>query len=151
MRDSPPTYPVTVTLPTAVGFGSNGFYGQGFGYFSTGADVSLPLALIPSSYGSWNTSVGGRYYRLGRTSSFYTNFSDRDQGVFAWSSGLSFKANPNRSFLPGKAAKLFHCGIASAARTTPASFAAMEFDFRFGLIKEDTARDRVGRRGFRLH
>ena len=30
-------------------------------------------------------------------------------------SGLSFKANPNRSFLPGKAAKLFHCGIASAA------------------------------------
>ena len=79
-----------MTLPTAAGFGSNGFYGQGFGYFSTGADVSVPLAFIPSSYGSWKTSVSGRYYRLGSTSAFYTNFSDRDQGVFAWSIGAEF-------------------------------------------------------------
>ena len=41
------TYPVTVTLPTAAGFGSNGFYGQGFGYFSTGAEVSVPLGVYP--------------------------------------------------------------------------------------------------------
>ena len=79
-----------MTLLTALGLGSNGFYGQGFGYFSTGADVSVPLAFIPSSYGSWKTSVGGRYYRLGSTSAFYTNFSDRDQGVFAWSIGAEF-------------------------------------------------------------
>jgi len=84
------TYPVTVALPTAAAFGSNGFYGQGFGYFSTGADVSVPLAFIPSSYGSWKTTVGGRYYRLGSTSAFYTNFGDRDQGVFAWSVGADF-------------------------------------------------------------
>jgi hypothetical protein len=84
------TYPVTVTLPTAVGFGSNGFYGQGFGYFSTGLEVSVPLAFIPSSYGSWTTSVSGKYYRLGSTSAFYTNFSDRDQGVVAWNIGAEF-------------------------------------------------------------
>ena len=84
------TYPVSVTLPTAVGLGSNGFYGQGFGYFTTGAEVSVPLAFIPSSYGSWTTSVSGKYYRLGSTSSFYTNFSDPDQGVVAWTIGAEF-------------------------------------------------------------
>lgn len=84
------SYPVAVTLPTAVGFGSSGFYGQGFGYFSTGADVSVPLAFIPKSYGSWKTSVGGRYYRLGSTSSLYTNSGDPDQGVFAWSIKAEF-------------------------------------------------------------
>ena len=84
------TYPVTVALPTAAGFGSNGFYGQGFGYFSTGAEVSVPLAFIPSSFGSWTTSVSGKYYRLGSTSSFYTNFSDPDQGVVAWTLGADF-------------------------------------------------------------
>jgi hypothetical protein len=84
------TYPVTATLPTAAGFGSNGFYGQGFGYFSTGLEVSVPLAFIPSSYGTWTTSVSGKYYRLGSTSSFYTNFSDPDQGVVAWTIGAEF-------------------------------------------------------------
>ena len=84
------TYPVSVSLPTAVGLGSNGFYGQGFGYFTTGAEVSVPLAFIPSSYGSWTTSVSGKYYRLGSTSSFYTNFSDPDQGVVAWTIGAEF-------------------------------------------------------------
>lgn len=84
------TYPVTVTIPTAVGFGSSGFYGQGFGYFTIGAEVSVPLAFIPESFGSWTTSVSGRYYRLGSTSSFYTNSGDPDQGVFAWSIGAEF-------------------------------------------------------------
>ena len=51
------TYLVTVTLPTAAGFGSSGFYGQGFGYFSTGAEAGGPLAFIPSSFGSWTTNT----------------------------------------------------------------------------------------------
>jgi hypothetical protein len=84
------TYPVTVSLPTAVGFGSNGFFGQGFGFFTIGAELSLPLAFIPSSYGSWTTSVSGKYYRLGSTSAFYTNSGNPDQGVFAWSIGAEF-------------------------------------------------------------
>ncbi len=81
---------MTVTFPTAVGFGSSGFFGQGFGFLSTGADVSVPLAFIPESYGAWTTSVGGRYYRLGSTSAFYTNSGDPDQGVFTWSIGAEF-------------------------------------------------------------
>ena len=84
------TYPVTLTFPSTVGFGSSGFYGQGFGFFSTGASVSVPLAFIPSSYGTWTTSASGLYYYLGSTSSFYTNSSERSQGVFAWTIGTEF-------------------------------------------------------------
>jgi hypothetical protein len=84
------TYPVTVTFPTSVAFGSSGFFGQGFGDFSTGAELSVPLAFIPESYGSWTTTVSGRYYRLGSTSAFYTNSGDPDQGVFAWTLGAEF-------------------------------------------------------------
>jgi hypothetical protein len=84
------TYPVTLTFPATAGFGSSGFFGQGFGYFSTGATVSVPLAFIPSAYGSWTTSVSGLYYRLGSTSAFYTNLGRPDQGVFAWSIGTAF-------------------------------------------------------------
>lgn len=84
------TYPVSLTFPTAAGFGSNGFYGQGFGYFTTGAELSVPLAFIPSSFGSWTTTVSGKYYRLGSTSSFYTNSGQPDQGVFAWGIGAEF-------------------------------------------------------------
>ncbi len=90
------TYPVTLTFPTTVGFGSNGYYGQGFGYFSTGASVSVPMAFIPSAYGSWTTSVSGLYYRLGTNPARLTdnpNNTDigrRDQGVFAWSIGTEF-------------------------------------------------------------
>jgi hypothetical protein len=98
------TYPVTVTLPATVGFGSNGYYGQGFGYFSIGATASVPLAFIPSCYGSWTTSLSGLYYRMGTNASssddpstpftYYTAGSNRpgrrDQGVVAWTIGTSF-------------------------------------------------------------
>ncbi|MEO8043400.1 MAG: hypothetical protein ABI674_00715 [Spartobacteria bacterium] len=84
------TYPVSISFPTSAGFGSSGFFGQGFGYFSTGAEVSIPLAFIPESYGSWTTSVSGRYYRLGSTAAFYTNSGDPDQGVFSWTLGTEF-------------------------------------------------------------
>ena len=84
------TYPVTLSFPTAVGFGSSGFFGQGFGFFSIGAELSVPLAFIPESLGSWSSSVSGRYYRLGSTSAFYTNSGDPDQGVFAWALGAEF-------------------------------------------------------------
>ena len=59
-------YPITLTLPTQVGLGSSGFYGTGFGYFSTGGNFSVPLAFIPSSYGSWTANAGGTYYYLGK-------------------------------------------------------------------------------------
>ena len=67
------TYPLALTFPTTAGFGTNGFYGQGFGYFSTGAVVSVPLAFIPSAYGSWTASLSGLYYRLGTHSARLTD------------------------------------------------------------------------------
>jgi len=90
------TYPLTVTFPFTAGFGSNGYYGQGFGYFSTGATVSLPLAFIPKAYGTWTASLGGLYYRLGTNSARFTDNPNntptgrRDQGVITWSIGTQF-------------------------------------------------------------
>jgi hypothetical protein len=89
-------YPVTLTLPATVAFGTNGYYGHAFGYFSVGGSVSVPLAFIPSCYGTWSTSLTGLYYRLG---SIVANRTDnplgtakgrQDQGVISWSIGTSF-------------------------------------------------------------
>jgi hypothetical protein len=98
------TYPVTLTLPATLGLGTNGYYGQGFGYVSVGLTASVPLAFIPSCYGSWSSSLSGLYYRLGTNASStddpsnpglnFTNGANRpgrrDQGVVAWSIGTSF-------------------------------------------------------------
>jgi hypothetical protein len=90
------TYPLSLTFPLTTGFGTNGFYGQGFGFFSGGATVSVPMAFIPSAYGSWTTSVSGLYYRLGTNSARFTDNPNntstgrRDQGVFSWSIGTEF-------------------------------------------------------------
>ncbi|MEO7167710.1 MAG: hypothetical protein ABI016_11820 [Chthoniobacterales bacterium] len=90
------TYPVAVTFPNAVGFGTNGFYGQGFGFFSTGVSVSVPLAFIPEAYGSWSSSLTGQYFRLGTNSARFTDNPDntatgrRNQAVISWSIGTEF-------------------------------------------------------------
>jgi hypothetical protein len=62
-------YPITLALPNTVGLGdSSGFYGHNnFGYFSTGATLSVPLAFIPSGFGSWTVTAGYTYYYLGTT------------------------------------------------------------------------------------
>jgi hypothetical protein len=89
------TYPVTLTLPMTLGLGSNGYYGQGFGYFSIGGTASIPLPFIPTCYGSWTTSLSGLYYRLGSDASLKDNpnrttSGRRDQGVVSWSIGTAF-------------------------------------------------------------
>lgn len=88
-------YPITLTIPATVGLGSNGFYGTGFGYFSTGANLSVPLAFIPSSFGSWTANAGGTYYYLGpytaRANGQYSNSGvDHDAGVATVGVGLTF-------------------------------------------------------------
>jgi len=90
------TYPVTVSFPTAVGFGTNGYYGQGFGYFNTGARLSVPLAFIPAAYGSWTASLTGQYWRLGTDPARFTDNPDntstgrRNQAVVTWSIAMDF-------------------------------------------------------------
>jgi hypothetical protein len=88
-------YAPTLTLPVTAGFGSSGFYGTGFGYFSAGGTVSVPLAFIPSGFGSWTANVGGTYYYLGkntaRANGQYSNSgADHDAGVAFAGIGLTF-------------------------------------------------------------
>jgi hypothetical protein len=63
------TYPITVAAPFTVGLGdSSGFYGNNnFGYFSVGPSVSVPLAFIPSGFGSWTLTAAYTYYYEGTT------------------------------------------------------------------------------------
>ncbi|HWB60718.1 MAG TPA: hypothetical protein VG733_14580 [Chthoniobacteraceae bacterium] len=88
-------YPLTLTLPVTAGFGSNGFYGTGFGYASAGGNLSVPLAFIPSSFGSWTANAGGTYYYLGKFTSrannqFSNSSADHDAGVATVGLGLTF-------------------------------------------------------------
>jgi len=90
------TYPVTVSFPTAAGFGTNGYYGQGFGYFNTGATISIPLAFIPDAYGTWTASLKGQYWLLGTDPARFTDNPNntssgrRNQVVLTWSIGMDF-------------------------------------------------------------
>ncbi|MCC7146477.1 MAG: hypothetical protein IT443_08525 [Phycisphaeraceae bacterium] len=54
------SYPLTLSLPVAAGFGMYDYYGKGFdwGFTSVGAKVGVPLAFIPPEFGSWEASVG---------------------------------------------------------------------------------------------
>jgi hypothetical protein len=88
-------YPITLTLPIQAGLGSGGFYGTGFGYASAGGNFSVPLAFIPSSFGSWTANAGGTYYYLGKgtakANGQYSNSGiDCDAGVASVGIGLTF-------------------------------------------------------------
>lgn len=55
--------PVTLTVPLTVGLGDSKFYGgKTYGYFSAGTTLSVPLSLIPKTYGKWTLSSGATYY-----------------------------------------------------------------------------------------
>ncbi|HEX4085223.1 MAG TPA: hypothetical protein VHY22_09955 [Chthoniobacteraceae bacterium] len=65
-------YPITLSAPFTLGLGSGGggtgFYGNNnFGYFSVGPNISVPLAFIPSGFGSWTLSAAYTYYYEGTT------------------------------------------------------------------------------------
>lgn len=56
--------PVTVSLPTTAGFGSNGFYaGTDFGYLSVGPNIAVALP-VPERFGTWTFSTSATYYHL---------------------------------------------------------------------------------------
>jgi len=82
-------YAPTLTLPVTAGFGSSGFYGTGFGYFSAGGTISVPLAFVPSGFGSWTANVGGTYYYLGKFTAL-ANGGNHDVGVAFGGIGLTF-------------------------------------------------------------
>ena len=104
LKDS--RYPITATLPITVGLGdASGFYGgyngdNIYGYFTTGVNVSVPLAFIPTCYGAWTTNAGFNYYNIGNSAAAYsgsgangvvgaTNGSN-NQYVFSGGIGMTF-------------------------------------------------------------
>jgi hypothetical protein len=62
-------YPITVALPNTVGLGDDGgFYGNNtFGYYQVGPSISVPLAFIPSGFGSWTVTAAYTYEYAGTT------------------------------------------------------------------------------------
>jgi len=56
-------YPITLAAPLALGLSMYDYYetatqDQTFGFFSFGANAGVPLAFIPSDFGSWSASLG---------------------------------------------------------------------------------------------
>lgn len=59
----PEKYPVTVSVPLAVGISLYDYYNDGidnpvFGFFSFGLTGTLPLAFIPEDFGAWSVGAG---------------------------------------------------------------------------------------------
>lgn len=87
----PTAYAVTFTFPITVGLGSQGFYnGDTFGYFSAGAQLSIPLSFIPECYGKWTFGGGYTWYELGADAADATATGHHSQHVFQGSVGLTF-------------------------------------------------------------
>ena len=61
------SYPLTVSVPMAVGLGHRFYAGTNYGYFNIGPKLAAPLSFLPASFGKWNASVGYTYWNLGRT------------------------------------------------------------------------------------
>ncbi|GAB3670322.1 hypothetical protein [Salinisphaera aquimarina] len=59
-----PTWPITLSIPTSVGFMTDDFQGGdgGFGYASLGATATIGLSAIPVSYGEWSLAFNTTYY-----------------------------------------------------------------------------------------
>ncbi|QDU71732.1 TorF family putative porin [Mucisphaera calidilacus] len=53
-------YPITVSVPVAVGFGVSDYYGgrDGLGFVSVAVVGETPLSFIPAEYGEWSASAG---------------------------------------------------------------------------------------------
>jgi hypothetical protein len=93
------SYPITVAVPFTLGLGdSGGFYGNNnFGYFATGPSISVPLAFIPSGFGSWTATAAYTYTYEGTTvrefnSSAASGFSSgaNSRNVFSGAIGCTF-------------------------------------------------------------
>jgi hypothetical protein len=90
------TYPITAALPVTVGLGDDhGFYqGNTFGYVAVGPSLSVPLAFIPSGFGSWTLTAAYTYYYLGSTVQAAeappAGSGDSSQHVFSGAIGCTF-------------------------------------------------------------
>ena len=57
-------YPVGVSIPVTVAFGTDDFYADsGYAYLSVGAQFSVPLEFIDTAYGEWSLGAGLTFYQ----------------------------------------------------------------------------------------
>lgn len=84
-------YPVTFTFPLLVGIGDSNFYpGDVYGYFSAAANLVVPLAFLPRSFGAWTANVGYTYYNLGNATAEINGNRDHNAHVGQVGVGLTF-------------------------------------------------------------
>lgn len=82
---------VTLTIPLTLGLGSEHFYqSDTYGYFSAGAQLSVPISFIPDCFGKWTFSGGYTYYNLGAAVADTTATGHHSQHVFQGAIGLTF-------------------------------------------------------------
>lgn len=85
------TYPITFTFPVLLGFGDAHFYpGDAYGYFSATANVAVPLAFLPKSFGAWTANAGFTYYNLGNATAGINANRDHNAYVGQIGVGLTF-------------------------------------------------------------
>lgn len=89
------TYPVSLAVPMTVGVGLSNYYeidtnqDDNFGFFKGGLVFSVPLAFIPSDYGTWSASAGAAAYAFGTNLTKY-NRGDTPWVVGTWSINMSY-------------------------------------------------------------
>lgn len=89
------SYPLSMAMPLKVGISLADYYegpngkNYTFGYFAGGPVFTVPLAFIPSDYGSWTTSLGGQVYAFGTSTQAY-NKGNNPWVVGTWSVNFSY-------------------------------------------------------------
>jgi hypothetical protein len=93
------SYPITVAAPFTLGLGDSRFYefdgrDNNFGYFQTGPSISVPLAFIPSGFGSWTLTAAYTYEYAGTTVRAFTaangGSAANSRNVFSGAIGCTF-------------------------------------------------------------
>jgi len=96
-----PTFPILETgleveVPVKLGMSLSNYYenpltgdDEKFGFLSVGAAISIPLARIPSRYGSWDFHASGDVLFLGETPEII-NDDENVKGVLAIGIGISY-------------------------------------------------------------
>ncbi len=62
-------WPVTLSIPTSIGFLTDDFQGGdgGFGYASVGGTATIGLSAIPVGYGDWSVALNTTYYHTDKS------------------------------------------------------------------------------------
>ena len=82
------TFPVKVGVSLANYYELNGVDNR-FGYFSASGIASVPLTVVPASFGAWNIHGGVEFQQLGETTKTFNN-GDAQKVIVSGGIGLSY-------------------------------------------------------------